>query len=904
MRRIGVYTAGWINSKAAHTLQTSCITPINSAYTAYRYVSTLSAPQESRAHTVYTPQRYASNTASTPAASKDKENKLPSHARVIIIGGGVIGSSIAYHLSKHPGWGNDTILLEQNKLTSGTTWHAAGLIETFGSFSETSTSFRKYTRDLYAKLEKETGLSTGWQQCGFIEIASTRDYLEQFRRISAFNRRHGVQVEEIGPADILKLFPLANVDDILAGFYVAADGRANPVDATMSMAKGAKMGGVRIYEGIRVDNLLTKNNTIAGVKLEDGSIITADYVVNACGMWARQFGAKHGVTIPNQAAEHYYLITEPIKEVQSHWPVIEDPACYTYIRPEGTGLLVGLFEPVAAAWNVKGIPADSSFASLSPDWDRMTPFIEKAMSRVPITNKVGIKNFFCGPESFTPDLAPLIGETPEIRRYFVAAGLNSVGILSGGGVGRMLAHWIVYGRSDMDICGVNIDRLHPYQCTPDYRQHRVVESLGMTYICHYPSHAMHTARNVKRSPIHTRLQEANAYFRDVSGWESPGWYAPKGVEPKVDEEGRTGWWERENWWPYWEAEHQACREKVAMIDMSFMSKFLVQGKDAGKVLDRLATAYVDGPVNMITYTQFLNADGRVEADITVNKLAEDKFMIVATDTAHRHVQTLLNRGVEDMNAHAFVTDVTGGYAQINIQGPLSRKLMQLCTDHDMSDIAFPFRASKNIAIGYALVNCVRLTYVGELGYELYIPTEQAVHVYDHIWAIAKKENIPLTHVGLRALGSLRQEKAYKDYGHDVDNTDNVLEATLSFTCDFKKSGGFIGKEAILTEKANPNQLRRRLMQVLVKDPLPLLYHGEPIYRNGVVCGNIRSSSYGHTLGGAVGLAMIDAVEAGCKIVDKEFIEKGKWEIEIGNKKYPCIVSLRPLYDPNNLKIKA
>jgi 4-methylaminobutanoate oxidase (formaldehyde-forming) len=699
----------------------------------------------------------------------------------------------------------------------------------------------------------------------------------------------------------------------LAGFYVKEDGRANPVDCTMSMAKGARMRGARFFENARVDRVLTKNGGVCGVRMEDGHVIECEYVLNCAGMWARQLGAINGVNIPNQAAEHYYLVTEAMDGVDPNWPVIEDPACYTYIRPEGAGLMVGLFEPVAAAWNVGKIPAESAFTTLAPDLERMAPFVEKAMSRVPALLNTGIKTFFCGPESFTPDLAPVLGEAPEIRRYFVAAGLNSIGILSGGGVGRAMAHWIVNGRPDIDITGSNIDRLHAYQATPMYREHRVVESLGMTYACHYPSKAMHTARNVKRSPLHDRLVAKNAYLRDVSGWESPGWYAPAGVKPEVDEDGRTGWWERENWFPYWAAEHKACRESVALIDMSFMSKFSVRGRDAGRILNRLCTANVDGPVNTITYTQMLNAAGCVEADITINKLGEEEFMVVATDTAHRHVLTLLRRGIEDAtingacppgsSPHAFVSDVTGGYAQINIQGPNARKLMQACTDADMSDAAFPFRSSQQIAVGYAVINCVRLTYVGELGYELYVPTEQATHVYDHIVATDKKLGTGLTHCGLRALGSLRMEKAYKDYGHDVDNTDSVLEAALGFTCDFTKPNGFIGKEAVEKEKNTPGNARRRLMQVLVKDPWPLLYHGEPIYRNNKVCGTIRSSSYGHTLGGAVGLAMIDAPEAGCKVVNKEFMETGTWEIEIGAKRYPCVVSTRPMYDPNNAKIK-
>eukprot|EP01080_Neovahlkampfia_damariscottae_P006234 gene6234-10240_t len=830
----------------------------------------------------------------------DIQQKIPKNSRVIVVGGGIIGTSVAYHLGKM-GWGNETIVLEQDKLTSGTTWHAAGLIETFGSLSETSTEFRKYSRDLYASLEKETGLSTGWNQCGFIELATNKDNLEQWRRVSAFNRKHGVDVQEISPKEVQNLFPLAKVDDIIAGFYVKEDGRANPVDITMSLSKGAKMNGVKFFENTRVKTVKSENGEVKGIVLENGSFIEAEYVVNCAGMWARQFGELSGVSVPNQAAEHYYLVTEKIPEVDPNWPVIEDPDSYTYIRPEGNGLMVGLFEPVAASWNVKKVPNVFSFDSIEPDWERMTPFLDKAMNRVPISLDSGVKLFFCGPESFTPDLSPIIGEAPELRNYFVGAGLNSIGIATGGGVGRLLAHWIVTGYPDMDVTGINIDRLHPYQSTPSYRDHRVVESLGMVYKCHYPSLSLKTARNCKVSPIHARTKEKNAYFRDVSGWESAGFYAPKGVEPIVLESSRTGWWERENWFQYWEKEHKACRENVVLIDMSFMSKFLVQGKDAGKILNKMATANVNGAIDSIKYTQFLNKFGKLEADITIMKMKEDKFIVIATDTAHRHVETLIKRRIEDEEANAFVTDITGSYAQINIQGPKSRELMEKLTSFDMSHENYPFASCKEIDIGYALVRCSRLTYVGELGFELFIPSEQALHVYDKIMEINDENNLGLVHAGLYALGSLRQEKAYRDYGHDMDNTDSLLEVGLGFTCDFEKEGGFIGKEAVLEEKKLP--ATKRLCQVLVNDPIPLLYHGEVLYRNDKIVGDIRSSSYGHTLGGAVGLAMVNAIAGGEKIVNSDFVNSGKWEIEIGAKKYPCTVSLKPMYDPNNKKIK-
>ncbi len=411
---------------------------------------------------------------------------VPDRARVVVIGGGIIGTSVAYHLA-HLGV-TDVVLLERDRLTSGTTWHAAGLMATFGSTSQTSTELRKYTRDLYARLEAETGLATGLKQVGLIELAIEPGRLEEYRRVAAFNRLCGVEVHEITPGAVADMFPLARVDDVLAGFYIPGDGRVNPVDATMSLARGARMQGATIIEGVPVTGFRRRRGAVTGVRTPHGDI-EAEYVVNCAGMWARQLGELAGVTIPLQAAEHYYLLTEPIEGVDGSWPVLEDPANYGYYREEGGGLMLGLFEPVCAPWKVEGVPADFSFGELPPDWDRMAPYLERAMSRVPVSEQAGIKKFFCGPESFTPDLQPIVGEAPELKNYFVAAGLNSIGILTGGGIGRVIAHWIADGRPDVDVTGINIDRLHRYQGNPEYRATRTVESLGLVYQTHYPGRA-------------------------------------------------------------------------------------------------------------------------------------------------------------------------------------------------------------------------------------------------------------------------------------------------------------------------------------------------------------------------------------------------------------------------------
>lgn len=817
------------------------------------------------------------------------EPLLPQRARVVVVGGGVIGTSVAYHLA-HLGW-RDVLLLERDRLTSGTTWHAAGLMVTFGSTSETSTRMRQYTRDLYANLEAETGLATGFKPVGFVEVATDPDRLEEYRRVSAFNRYCGVDVHEVSPAEVGAMFPLARTDDLLAGFFVAEDGRVNPVDATMSMAKGARQQGATVLEGVPVTGFLQRRGTVTGVRTPYGDV-EAEYVVNCAGMWARQLGATAGVTIPLQAAEHYYLITEQIPAIDGSWPVLEDPSSYGYFREEGGGLMVGLFEPVCAPWHVDAVPEDFSFGKIAPDWERMGPYLEKAMARVPISTEVGVRTFFCGPESFTPDLAPVVGPAPELRNYFVAAGLNSIGILTGGGLGRAVAHWVADGDPGIDVTAMHVDRLHAYQTTPEYRATRTVESLGLVYACHYPTRSMQTARGAKRSAVHDRLAARGASFRDVSGWEGADWYAPDGVAPVVE---RLSWG-RQSWWPYWAEEHRAAREGVVLMDMSFMAKLLVQGRDAGAVLERVSANRVDGEPGTITYTQWLNERGTIEADLTVTKLDDERFWVVASDTAHRHAETWLRRHAE--GHHAFVTDVTSGWAQLNVQGPRSRELLQSLTSVDLSTDAFPFRTAREIDLGYARVLCVRITYLGELGYELYVPTEQAGHVYDRL--VAAGEAFDLRHAGLKALSSLRMEKGYRDYGHDIDNTDCVLEAGLGFAVALDKPGGFVGRDAVAAKTA-AGPLRRRLVQVLLGDPEPLLFHAEVVHRDGVPVGYVRAASYGFTLGGAVGLAMVDG---GDEPVDQAWLDAGRWEVDVADRRYPATASLRPLYDPGMARVRA
>ncbi len=836
--------------------------------------------------------------STSPAAPTART--LPDRARVVIVGGGVIGCSIAYHLA-HEGW-SDVVLLERDRLTSGTTWHAAGLMTCFGSFSETSTNIRLYSRDLYARLEAETGQATGFKPVGLIEAAADEDRLEEYRRVAAFQRHLGLEVEEISPREMAELFPWAKTDDLLAGFHVPGDGRVNPVDVTTALAKGARRLGVRIVEGVTVEDVLTDRGAVTGVRVSTGSAgetadIEAEYVVNCAGMWARELGARSGLVIPNQAAEHYYLITDTIEGLDPDAPVFEDPASYGYYREEGGGMMVGLFEPQAAPWRVEGIPADFSFGTIPPDWDRMAPFLEKAMARVPVTIEAGVRTFFCGPESFTPDLAPAVGQAPGIRNYFVAAGMNSVGILSAGGLGRVMAHWITNGRPDVDVTGFNVDRFRPYQADDSYRAARTTEILGTVYAAHTPGKQLRSARNALLSPVHDRLVEHGGYLREVSGWEGADWFAGRGETPTAEPT-----WGRAPWFAQWEAEHRAVREGVGLMDMSFMAKFRVQGPDAAKVLDRVSAGAVDEKAETITYTQWLDEDGRIEGDLTVTKLAEDDFWVVASDTAHGHALAWLERYISVTGSDVTVADVTADHGQLNVQGPLSREVLAAVTDADLSTEAFPFRTARWVELAGTQVLLVRITYLGELGYELYVPAGQTGGVYDALLEAGAPHGI--RPVGLKALASLRMEKAYRDFGHDIDNTDCPLEAGLGFALALDKPGGFVGRDAVLARKqanAAAGGMAQRLVQLRVLDPEPLLHHAEIVHRDGVAVGYVRAASYGWTLGGAVGLAM---VSGGGEPVTPAWLKAGTWEVDVAGSRYPVEVALRPMYDPTSARIKV
>lgn len=815
-------------------------------------------------------------------------DKLPEHAKVVIIGGGVIGCSTAYHLSKL-GW-KDVVLLERAQLTAGTTWHAAGLVEAGGFFSATTVEMTKYSLELYNSLEGETGLATGFKGVGLLTVATSPARVEELRRVAAFGREFGVPMEELSPEKVKELWPLAYTDDILLGFFAPGDGRANPIDVTMALAKGARMGGVQIFEETTVIGIATEDQRVTGIITDKGEI-QAEYVVNCAGMWAREIGKMAGVNVPLQATEHYYLITEAIEGINADLPVLVDLDKYAYYREEVGGVLFGLFEPISAPWALEGIPKNFTFGEINPDWDRMMPYVDEAMKRIPALENAGIHKFFCGPESFTPDLSPMMGLAPELDNFYVAAGFNSLGLLMGGGAGKVMAQWIVDGVPDVDVTEIDIARMQPFENTPKYLRDRAVEALGFMFEDGYPNKQFKTARNVRKSAFHERLAEAGAYFGVYAGLEYPDWFAPEGVEPKVEYS-----WGRQNWFEYSAAEHRATRENVTMLDYSVMGKILVQGRDSEKYLNRICANNVAVPVGRCVYTQWLNETGTIEADLTVTRLAEDQFLILTSDGTITAVQAWLRRHIP-ADAHVFVTNVSSAYSVLNIQGPKSRDFLSSITHADMSNDAFPFLTTQEIDIGYALVKAIRVTYVGELGWELYIPTEFSLHAFDTL--VEAGADFGLKHIGLQALNTLRLEKAYRDYGGDIDNTDTPLEVGLGFFVDFDKPGGFIGRDALLRLKET--EYRYRMPQFLLDDPEPLLYYGEIIYRDGKSVGYIMSGGYGHTLGASVG---VGPVENNGEAVSVDYIKSGSYEIDIAGVRYPAKASLRPMYDPKLLRVRC
>ncbi len=814
--------------------------------------------------------------------------ELPREAKVVIVGGGIVGCSLAYHLAKR-GCG-DVVLLERRQLTCGTTWHAAGLVGQLRA-TQNLTRLAQYTAGLYRSLGEETGQETGFKQRGSLALATTEERFEELKRGASMAHCFGLEVEVLTPAEAKKLWPLMDVGDLAGAVFLPKDGQTNPVDTAQALAKGAKTGGVRILENSPVTAILHRNGRATGVRTPQGEI-AAETVVISAGMWSRELAASVGVTLPLHAAEHFYIVTEPIPGLPSTLPVLRDPDSRAYFKEDAGKLLIGWFEAVAKPWGMDGIPESFCFDQLPADLEHIEPLIEQAVRRVPALAKTGIQLFFNGPESFTPDDRYLLGEAPELKNLFVAAGFNSIGIQSAGGAGKVLADWILDGHPPMDLWDVDVRRAMPFQRNRRYLRDRTVETLGLLYDMHWPFRQVESARGVRKSALHDRLAARGACFGELAGWERANWFAPAGVEPEYRYS-----YGRQNWFEHSAAEHRAVREAVGLFDQSSFAKYVVQGADAERVLNRICANEVAVPPGRVVYTQWLNERGGIEADLTVTREAEDRYFIVTSAASQTRDFAWLKRHIPD-DARAAAVDVTSAYAVLSLMGPRSRELLQSLTPDDLSNAAFPFGTSREIDLGYARVRATRITYVGELGWELYIPTEFALGAYDAI--IAAGEPYGLRQAGYHALNSLRIEKAYRHWGHDITEEDTPLEAGLGFAVSWRKPGGFIGRDALLRQKETGG-LKRRLVTFALEDPAPMLYHSEPIWRDGKLAGRLTSAMFGHTVGRAVGLGY---VEAGGEGATDAYIAQAKFEIEIAGDRIPAKAALGALYDPKSERVKA
>jgi glycine cleavage system T protein len=808
---------------------------------------------------------------------------VPSHARVVVVGGGIVGCSVAYHLTKL-GW-RDVLLLERRELSCGTTWHAAGLVGQLRS-SHNLTRLARYGAVLYERLEAETGQATGFRRCGSISVARTPERLVELKRGASMARCFGVDVEVITAAEAGRRWPLMRTDDLAGAVWIPGDGRTNPIDTTLALARGARAGGATLLENVTVTGIRRARGAVTGVSTDQGEV-ACEVVVNCAGMWGREVGRMAGVNVPLHASEHFYIVTEPLAGVTRELPVLRDTDGHIYVREEVGGLLMGGFEPAAKPWGMNGIPPDFSFSLLPEDWEHFRVLMEQACVRIPALEAAPVRRHVNGPESFTPDNRYMLGEAPELRGFFVAAGFNSIGIASAAGAGQALADWIVGGAPAMDLWDVDIRRFMPFQGNAAYLRERTREVVGLLYAMHWPFRQPETARGVRRSVLHDRLAARGAVFGVAAGWERANWFARDGVEPRyVYTYGRPGWF------PCAAAEHRAVREAVGLFDQSSLTKLLLQGPDAAAVLSRLCANDVDVAPGRIVYTQMLNVRGGIECDLTVTRLAEDAYLVVTIAAAATHDADWIRQGLGE--ARVTLTDVTSAFAVLGVMGPRSRELLARLTSAELSTAAFPFGTSHELELGYATVRATRITYVGELGWELYVATELAAGVHDDV--VEAGRDLGLSHAGYHAMDSLRMEKGYRSWGHDIGSDDTPLEAGLGFAVDLDRPG-FVGREALLRQREKP--LARRLVMFTLDDPEPLLLGDEPIWRDGVLVGRITSGAHGHTLGRAVGMGYV--ADAGG--VDAAFVASGRWELEIATERLPARARLQPPYDPTSSRVR-
>jgi len=821
--------------------------------------------------------------------------KLPSQARAVIIGGGVVGCSLAYHLTLL-GW-KDVLLLERKQLTSGTTWHAAGLI---GQLRATlnMTKLAQYSAKLYGGLEAETEVATGFKQRGSLALALSADRMEELSRGASMAKTFGLEAHVLSPEECLAKHPLVSLDGVVGGVFLPTDGQADPANVALALAKGARNRGATVLENVKVTAITQEKGRVTGVETDQGTV-KADYVVNCAGMWGREVGRMVGVSVPLQACEHFYIVTEPLQGLDPNLPVLRVPDECAYYKEDAGKLLLGAFEPVAKPWGMDGIPEDFCFDTLPEDFAHFEPILERAVTRLPMLAEAGIQTFFNGPESFTPDDRYLLGEAPELKNFYMACGFNSVGIQSAGGAGKALSEWMDAGEPPFDLWDVDIRRMQPFQSNKAYLVARATEALGLLYADHFPYRQFATARGVRRSPLHDRLLAAGACFGETAGWERANWFLPAEAAAKGETAGYRYSWKRQNWFDYAAAEHKAVRAGVGLFDMTSFGKIRLEGRDAEAVLQRICANDVAVPVGKIVYTQWLNDRGGIEADVTVTRLSETAFLIVTPGASLQRDLAWLRRQMPE-EAFAVATDITAAEAVLAVMGPKARDLLQPLIPQSLANEAFPFGTMQEVEIGYGLARAHRVTYVGELGWEIYVSSDMAVHVYDSIVEAGAAQG--LKHCGLHVLDSCRIEKAFRHFGHDITDEDHVLEAGLGFAVKTEKPrsnlGDFIGREAVLRMKEKG--LSRRMLQFQLQDPEPLLFHNEPIVRNGEIVGHLTSGNYGHHLGGAVGLGYVPC-EAGAPAAA---LLEASYEIEVAGARYPARASLKPLYDPRAERVKV
>jgi len=811
---------------------------------------------------------------------------LPSQAAIVVIGGGIIGCSTAYHLARdHKA---DVVLLEQGKLTSGSTWHAAGLVGQLRS-SASITRVLKYSVDLYKGLEAETGLATGWKMTGCLRLATNQDRWTEFRRLATTAKSFGMDMQLISPAEVKKMWPLMDVSDLVGASWLPTDGQASPSDITQSLAKGARMHGARIFEGVRVTGFEMKDGRIIKVKTTQGDI-ACDKVVNCGGQWARQVGAMAGINVPLQPVKHQYIITEKLDGLSPDAPTIRDPDRRTYFKEEVGGLVMGGYEPNPQPWTTGDVPDEWEFRLFDDDFDHFEQHMSEAIARVPALENAGVKQMINGPESFTPDGNFILGSAPECANMFVGAGFNAFGIASGGGAGWVLAQWVVDGEAPLDLWVVDIRRFAGMHRDRQWVSDRTLEAYGKHYTIGFPHEEYESGRPNIVSPLYERLKAHRGVFGSKLGWERPNWFAPEGTEPKdVYSMGR------QNWFGPVGDEHKHVREKVGIFDQSSFAKYELTGKDAQKALDWICANDVSKPAGRLTYTQLLNTRGGIESDLTVARLAEDRFYIVTGTGFRTHdfgwIEDHIPAGLD-----AKLTDVTEDFGTLSLMGPEARHVLEKVTDADVSNAAFPFGHVREIAIAGHTVRALRVTYVGELGWELHVPIGATGEIFDALMKAGAPFGI--RPVGYRSMESLRLEKGYRAWSSDITPNDTPFEAGLGWAVKLRKNTDFLGRRAL--EKVSGEALKKRFVGFTVDDTDVVLVGRETILRNGEPVGYLTSGGYGYTIGKNIGYGYVRNADG----VSDDFLTSGEYELVVAMDRTPAKIWLEPMYDAKGERVKV